>query len=220
MNADPNILNATTVPHITVHGTGDGNDDWYKFTIASGTAQVTLDMDNGYQFGDPILWLSKLKLYDASGDLIQQGPGYSDPSVGAGGSSTWYDDFLQTGQLAAGTYYVEVGSWLLTTGLPVGVSYDLQVSVENHPIAGFVFAPQPVLGGRDRQQHGHRPVRRRSDRLVHVLQQPDRKHRCGGGSLCSPACGAGSTRRRRTRRSPARATAPSTCTRSRSRRTC
>ncbi len=37
-----------------------------------------------------------------------------------------------------------MGSWLLSTGLPVGVDYDLQVSVQNHDVAGFVFAPQPV----------------------------------------------------------------------------
>ena len=190
MNADPDILNATTVPHITVHGTGDGNDDWYKFTIASGTAQVTLDMDNGYQFGDPILWLSKLKLYDASGDLIQQGPGYSDPSVGAGGSSTWYDDFLQTGQLPAGTYYVDVGSWLLTTGLPVGVSYDLQVSVENHPIAGFVFAPQPVSEDETGNNSGTGQSVDDPTDWYTFFNNLIGNTAAGGGSLCSPACGA------------------------------
>src|SRR5262249_53487178 len=80
-----------------------------------------------------------------SGVQIAQGPGYSDPNnAGAGGSTTWYDDFLTTSLTAAGTYYLQVGSWLLSTGLPVGVDYDLQVSVAKHPVAGFIFAPSPV----------------------------------------------------------------------------
>src|SRR5581483_7394588 len=94
--------------------------------------------------GDPIVWLSKLWLYDSSGNLVAQGPGYSDPSVGGGGDNTWYDDYLTTTITQAGTYTIEVGSWLLTSGLPVGVDYDLQVSVQNHPTAGFVFNPTPV----------------------------------------------------------------------------
>ncbi|HVP74739.1 MAG TPA: hypothetical protein VMS63_01865, partial [Gaiellaceae bacterium] len=148
-NTDPNILNSTTVAHITVHDTGSGNANYYKFDVtpdmvSSGPISVTLDMDHGYDPGDPILWLSKLTLLDHSGNVVAQGPGYSNPSVGAGGSTTWFDDFLQTSIGTAGEYYVEVGSWLLTTGLPVGVDYDLQVSVQNHLTAGFVFAPSPV----------------------------------------------------------------------------
>ena len=152
LNANPDIANATTIPHITVHGTGDGNSDYYKFNVTSdmlansgGAVTTTFDMDNGFAFGDPIVWLSHLQLYNSSGDLIAQGPGYSNPlTAGAGGSSTWYDDFLSTTLTSPGEYYLQVGSWLLTTGLPVGVTYDLQASVEQHAVAGFVFAPSPV----------------------------------------------------------------------------
>ena len=35
LNANPDIANATTIPHLTVHGTGDGNSDFYKFTVTS-----------------------------------------------------------------------------------------------------------------------------------------------------------------------------------------
>ncbi|HKI93353.1 MAG TPA: hypothetical protein VJ986_13715, partial [Gaiellaceae bacterium] len=152
LNADPNIVNATTIPHVTVQGTGDGNSDFYKFTVtqamidaSSGAVQTTFDIDHGYTAGDPIVWLSKLRLYNQAGNLVAQGPGYSNPyTQGAGGSTTWFDDFLQTSLSTPGTYTVEVGSWLYTTGLPSGVNYDLQVSVQQHPVAGFVFAPAPV----------------------------------------------------------------------------
>src|SRR5262249_487247 len=93
-NPHPHIPNPPPIPHITVHGTGGGNSDFYKFSVSSASASVTLDMDHGFSFGDPILWLSKLKLYNASGDLVAQGPGFSDPALGAGGSTTWYDDYL------------------------------------------------------------------------------------------------------------------------------
>ena len=152
VNADPNIANAATIPHITVHDTGNGNANYYKFNVTQsmitsggGSVSVTLDVDHGYNFGDPIVWLSKVTLYNSSDNVIGQGPGYSNPqTAGAGGSTTWFDDFLSTSVSTPGEYYLSVGSWLLSTGLPVGVTYDLQVSVENHPVAGFVFAPQPV----------------------------------------------------------------------------
>ncbi|HEX6131291.1 MAG TPA: hypothetical protein VF044_06140, partial [Actinomycetota bacterium] len=141
-------------PHITIRATGNGDSDFYRFEITqdmieddTGTAglQASFDIDRGFEPGDPILWLSLLKLYNASEDLLAQGPGWSHPSTGALGSSTWLDDYLAYTFTAPGTYYLEVTSWLLTTGLPVGVDYELQVSLEAHPVAGFVFSPSPVL---------------------------------------------------------------------------
>ena len=66
-------------------------------------------------------------------------------SIKPGGSTTWLDDFLSYNFSVAGTYYLEVTSWLLSSGLPQGVDYDLQVSLDQHAVAGFVFAPSPVL---------------------------------------------------------------------------
>jgi hypothetical protein len=153
-NANPNISDATTIPHLTVRGTGDGDADWYRITVtpemlaaAGGAVSVTLDVDRGYEPGDPILWLSLLELYDeAGGRLLARGPGFSNPlASGRGGSSSWLDDFLTYTVTTAGSYLIRMGSWLLSTGLPVGVDYELHVSVAEHPTSGFVFAPQPVL---------------------------------------------------------------------------
>src|SRR5207247_5586641 len=96
---------------------------------------ATFDVDHGYEPGDPILWLSRLKLYDSAGRLIAQGPGWSYPSQGAGGSTSYLDDFLQFTFTQAGTYYIEFTSWLITNGLPQGVDYDLQVSLDRHQTA-------------------------------------------------------------------------------------
>ena len=150
-NADTDIgllpLKTANSPHITVNGTGNGESDWYKFSVDAAGREASFDIDHGYDPGDPILWLSLLRLYNEHGDLLAQGPGFSnptDPRSGLG-STTWLDDYLEYTFGAAGTYYLEVTSWLLSSGLPIGVDYQLQVQVENHPTAGFLFAPQPVL---------------------------------------------------------------------------
>ena len=150
-NANPDVANATTIPHVTIHGTGDGTDDYYKFVVtpkmltdAGNSMVVSFDVDHGYKTGDSVIWASLLKLYDQSGNLLAQGAGQSSPSVGAGGSTTFLDDFLSTTITHSGTYYIRVGAWKFTGSIPVGASYDLQVSVPQHDIAGFVFSPSPV----------------------------------------------------------------------------
>ncbi len=106
----PDILNSTTVPHITIKGTGDGEADYYQFTIdidmlnaGGGHVGMMLDIDHGYEFGDNIFWGSQLKLYlladdadeDATPQLIASGWGYSNPDTTcATGRETWLDDFL------------------------------------------------------------------------------------------------------------------------------
>ena len=34
LNANPEIANAETIPHVTIHGTGDGNSDFYRFVVS------------------------------------------------------------------------------------------------------------------------------------------------------------------------------------------
>ncbi|MEY2518221.1 MAG: large repetitive protein, partial [bacterium] len=157
-NANPDIADLTgdarLEPHLTVRGSGDGGSDFYSFEItqamidAAGSdgVQASFDIDHGYDIGDPKFWLSLLTIYNAAGDLIARGPGFSNPLLaGAGGSSTYFDDFLTHTFTQAGRYVVEVGSWLFSSGLPVGVDYELQVSIEAHATSGFLFAPEPVL---------------------------------------------------------------------------
>jgi len=166
-NAHPDIASVTgdpaLEPHLTVLGTGNGDPDFYSFEITaemladagSNGVQASFDIDHGFEFGDRILWLSLLRLYNANGDRIAQGRGFSDPlTAGAGGSTTWLDDFLAFTFTQAGRYYLEVTSWLFTSGLPVGVDYTLQVSIEQHETADFVFAPSAVLENESLQAGG------------------------------------------------------------------
>ena len=87
-NANPDIANLfggpMLEPHITVRGNGNGYSDFYRFTVSTAGARASFDIDRGYAAGDPILWLSLLKLYDAQGNLLAQGTGYSNPGLRRG----------------------------------------------------------------------------------------------------------------------------------------
>ena len=155
-NANPDfglLAGATELaPHVTVRALGNGDSAFFKLTITDdmrtaggGQVKASFDIDRGFEFGDSIVWFSLLKLYNSGGDQIARGAGYSNPlTAGGQGSSTWLDDYLEYTFTASGDYYVEVDSWLFTSGLPVGVDYELQVQVQHHPVADFVFAPSPV----------------------------------------------------------------------------
>jgi len=160
-SSDTDIINATTVPHLTIKGSGNGEVDVYKFTVTddmlnpggvSTPVNASFDVDHGYDYWDGTLWASKLTLYDSNGTLITSGPGYSDPAdlaAGGQGSTTWLDDYLQYQFTTAGDYYVEVSNWFwwinYSNGLPDGVDYELQVSMDRHPEGTFTFSPTPVL---------------------------------------------------------------------------
>jgi Ca2+-binding RTX toxin-like protein len=176
-NPTPDILAVTFVgnppqpqswlPHLTVLATGDGTNDFYRFEITEAMLKAdveedglraTFDIDRGFDFGDAILWASRLTLHrgifnDTTGDLISStpiafGPGFSDPFTPRnGGSTSWLDDYLTYTFTEKGVYFIEVGKWYPfgLGGLPEGVDYELQVSLEAHEVHGFVFAPEAVL---------------------------------------------------------------------------
>ncbi|MFC1533492.1 hypothetical protein ACFL7M_09040, partial [Thermodesulfobacteriota bacterium] len=161
INADAEILKSTEVPHLTVLGTGNGKTDYYTFEITQqmlddatdDAISATFDIDHGFEWGDRIIWGSWLKLYNAGGNLIARGWGWSYPGEGAQGSTSWLDDYLAYTFTQPGTYSLEVDNWLwwysywLTGrwgGIPLGVDYELQISIENHPSHSFQFSTSPV----------------------------------------------------------------------------
>jgi hypothetical protein len=153
-----------TVPHIKIKGTGDGEPDFYAFTITDemitsagvGGVGALFDIDHGYESGDKIEWASTLKLYDSDGDLISPTRSWTAPDWG---SSTYYDDYYVHTFDTAGTYYIEVKSywpwyWDATkpphlffsgNGLPDGADYELNISLEHHTVSDFQFSPEPIL---------------------------------------------------------------------------
>ena len=66
-------------------GTGNGESDWFKFTVDAAGRQASFDIDHGFDYGDPIVWLSLIRVYNATGVLLAQGPGFSNPLRGGRG---------------------------------------------------------------------------------------------------------------------------------------
>lgn len=141
---------STTIPHVTITGTGNGTFDYYTFTVAT-TSLVILDIDYGCSdavgstFGCPGAAGSggmdtEIALWDSTGAWLTENDDFSPITVGAGGTVHPYDSFIQL-TLTPGVYYVGVaeyfssgtaGGWTAGSNLPDGGdTYTLQVSVEN-----------------------------------------------------------------------------------------
>lgn len=141
------------IPYIKVDGRGDGTIDGYRFTVPT-AGTVILDIDdvvNGFTQEDDESSAQaadlQFLLVNADGDTIGTNAN-SGLTTGAGGSLTTLDPFFE-GFLPAGTYFLGVGlpdigfdagptdsifdnRWT-GEGLPDGLLYDLNVSIETKP---------------------------------------------------------------------------------------
>ncbi|EGF93055.1 hemolysin-type calcium-binding repeat 2 copies family protein [Asticcacaulis biprosthecium C19] len=139
VNSDPDIADATTVPHVTVIGNGGGNTyDMYSFVVEAAGVVGTFDIDLTAVLD------SFVELYDASGTRLA----YDDDAAvteGAGGSYAANDSLLSYTFAAAGTYYLRVGRFATATtsaALQAGHSYVLQISLAGNALP-------PLLDGND-----------------------------------------------------------------------
>jgi hypothetical protein len=145
---------STTIPHVTIIGSGNGSLDYYSFYypgpgFTSGVIHIDIDFPtDGFD-----AWVG---LWDSSGNLLGHNDDY-DYRGGRGGSSAdyldmSYDSFMSTYLTAADTYIVGVakspaspgfaGFNIFGSDIPGSVtSYTLQVSVENVPL------PEPASLG-------------------------------------------------------------------------
>lgn len=133
------INRSTTMAHASVLATGDDTFDYYSFTL-SRESTVILDIDYGMQDFDSVL-----SLWKADGTFFGQNDDkYSPDVVGAGGSVSGFDSFMQT-TLQAGTYVVGValyksygadGGWdAISRPVPTGADYTLHATVGAVPEA-------------------------------------------------------------------------------------
>ncbi|WP_051279296.1 M10 family metallopeptidase [Hellea balneolensis] len=141
-NAD--VLDAETIPYVSVSATGDGTAHFYAFTTYSDGDAVTLDIDYG-DTGGVGSFNSYLELYDANGNLLASNDFF--PFVGGAGGSTSNDDAIINATIAAaGTYYIAVmesGGG----GVPVDATYQLQVSVQNQTMTDPDTGDDTLMGG-------------------------------------------------------------------------
>ncbi len=140
--ANANIVDATTTPHVTIFGTGNGSRDYYSFTVNNPHATIRIDMDNTSGTYD-----SMVAIVDANGNVVRISDD-SPASLAGGGSVTDYgngvstDSYLEWTPYAAGTYYIVVGAFSGLDVIPAGATYELQVSIDNElggasPYAAF-----------------------------------------------------------------------------------
>ena len=130
LNADALIEESTTIPHITINGTGDDTFDMFSFTANNGDRGI-FDID-GSTFD------TTLALLDSSGTVIAFN---DDDDEGDGGVLPSRIDFTFG---SSGTFFLFVdqfaGNAGVGAGVPAGETYDLHVSVENHALGGGVGA--------------------------------------------------------------------------------
>ena len=118
--ADPNIIDSTTVPHVTINAEGDDTRYLYRVDLTM-AATLTLDIDNS------VFLNSYIELKDSSLSVIASNTD-SPITDGAGGSTTSDDSFL-TFTVDAGTYYILVQNFQRKAVAP-GETYQLHISAE------------------------------------------------------------------------------------------
>ncbi len=118
---------STTIPHVTILGSGNGSYDYYSFTVpvAGSLGIFDIDFTNG--------WDTVLRLYNSAGTLLRTSDD-SSTSYGQGGSTTSLDSFFQYTFPSAGVYVIKVSSYW-DSAVYSGYSYQLQVSIRNHALA-------------------------------------------------------------------------------------
>lgn len=138
LTADADIINATTVPHVSISASGDANEaiHYYAVTLNIVGSTATFDLDYGQQgteasplAGDMDSWI---EVFDANGVLVALNDDI-DPGAGANGSVSSLDSLVSFTNESIGVFTVAVGSYFdgsAQGNVPNGGTYELQVSVE------------------------------------------------------------------------------------------
>lgn len=151
---DPNIgsstANTSTVlPHVSIQGTGDGTFDFYSFTVTNPGDRGIFDVDFSSAAGGSTLD-TVMVIYDANGQTVAFDDD-SSTSDGQGGSTSSFDSFLDIVFSTPGTYVVGIGrlsgSSNQGVALPAGSVYTLQISIQNHQLAGTPTTPTTTQNG-------------------------------------------------------------------------
>jgi hypothetical protein len=134
--SNANITNSTTVPHLSISGTGDGTADFYGFEVDTAGAVGTFDIDattGGLN--------SFIAIYDHHGTLLAFNDNFSPVDAGSG---TTLDSFLTFTFPAADDYIIGVGrsgGTPINGGLPTsmgvlaGTTYALHLSITGQTLS-------------------------------------------------------------------------------------
>ncbi|WP_306250446.1 M10 family metallopeptidase [Parvularcula sp. IMCC14364] len=130
LSADADIEDATTIPHVKVQGTGNGQLDIYRVQINNPYARIVADIDNTSGDMDSFIGIT-----DSTGNFLAFNDD-SNPADGAGGSESEFqgralDSYIEFVPGAAGAYFIVVGTFPNLSEINVGDTYDLNISIEN-----------------------------------------------------------------------------------------
>jgi Ca2+-binding RTX toxin-like protein len=125
IDANPNITNATTIPHATINATAFGGVvEYYRIDVTAAGAQAIFDIDGGGTLTDSIL-----ELVDSAGNVLASNDTGSGDATFPGND----DAYLTHTFAAAGTYYIRVGRWTGSTvaqPMLAGQTYQLNISLQ------------------------------------------------------------------------------------------
>lgn len=134
--ADADIMNATTIPHVSVTGTGDATTGvhYYAVTLNIVGTALTVDVDygSGGTTGSMDTWVS---LFSADGTQLATDDD-SSTTDGAGGSTSGLDSYLNYTTATTGVFYIAIGTYSNLSPIPVGGTYELQISVDETGSSG------------------------------------------------------------------------------------
>ena len=126
VDANPNITNATTIPHATINATAFGGAvEYYRVDVTAPGTQAIFDIDGTGTLNDSII-----ELVNSSGTVLAS----NDTGPGDPGTTTGDDAYITFTFTAAGTYYIRVGQYTGTSvaqPLTAGQTYQLNISLQN-----------------------------------------------------------------------------------------
>ncbi len=128
VDANPNITNATTLPHATINATATGGTlEYYRVDVTVAGSQAIFDIDGTGSLGDSII-----ELVNSAGTVLAS----NDTGPGDPGSTVNDDGYITYTFATAGTYYIRVGQYSAATGsiaqpLTAGQTYQLNISLQN-----------------------------------------------------------------------------------------
>ncbi|MHC4876750.1 MAG: leishmanolysin-related zinc metalloendopeptidase [Planctomycetota bacterium] len=149
---------STTIPHLSILGSGDGSYDYYSFTVSNAGDRGIFDIDFGSTIGAGS-FDAELFLFDSTGaqviDPLTGLPVQNDDApitAGGSGSTSGLDSFIELTFPAPGTYVIGVSAFpssganggITGSTVPIGATYTLQVSIENHATTTSPSTPTPT----------------------------------------------------------------------------
>jgi Ca2+-binding RTX toxin-like protein len=132
LSENEDIGNATTIPHATAIVEGNGEAQWYAFSLDAGQ-KLTVDIDYGnHEIGGS--FNSKIWLYASNGTTLLSSNDTGTTSFGGFGSTSSQDANLTYTAATAGTYYIRIGE-SDGSGADVGEDYVAHFSLTGQEIS-------------------------------------------------------------------------------------